>query len=114
MSTPSAEWWRFWKGPHDLPKLTGRRTKMTTLCPCCGERHAPAKRVMLNFRVPANIADRWRQRAAESGETLSAWLRRAAIELDKREEGPQHLPGCGTVARGCVPGCFNYDPKFDG
>jgi hypothetical protein len=25
-----------------------------------------------------------------------------------------HLPGCGTAARGCVPGCENYDPKFDG
>jgi hypothetical protein len=26
----------------------------------------------------------------------------------------KHLPGCGREARGCLPGCENYDPAFDG
>ncbi len=25
----------------------------------------------------------------------------------------KHLPGCGREVRGCLPGCENYDPKFD-
>jgi Ni2+-binding GTPase involved in maturation of urease and hydrogenase len=27
--------------------------------------------------------------------------------------GPHHEPGCGTAARGCVPGCDNFDPEWD-
>jgi hypothetical protein len=29
------------------------------------------------------------------------------------EGGVRHMPGCGTVARGCVRGCPNWDPRFD-
>lgn len=28
-------------------------------------------------------------------------------------QGVRHAEGCGTRARGCVPGCDNYDPHFD-
>ena len=28
-------------------------------------------------------------------------------------EPNHHEPGCGTVRRGCLPGCSNYDPEFD-
>jgi hypothetical protein len=26
---------------------------------------------------------------------------------------PKHLPGCGREVRGCLPGCENFDPKYD-
>jgi hypothetical protein len=25
----------------------------------------------------------------------------------------RHVHGCNTDRRGCVPGCDNYDPRFD-
>jgi hypothetical protein len=25
----------------------------------------------------------------------------------------RHVEGCGTQRRGCMPGCDNYDPKWD-
>ncbi len=28
--------------------------------------------------------------------------------------GVHHMRGCGRERRGCVPGCDNYDPKYDG
>ena len=31
-----------------------------------------------------------------------------------REAPVDHKPGCGVESRGCVPGCENYDPAFDG
>lgn len=31
----------------------------------------------------------------------------------KRPRPVQHVDGCGTQVRGCMPGCENYDPKFD-
>jgi len=26
---------------------------------------------------------------------------------------PRHIQGCGTERRGCMPGCSEYDPKYD-
>lgn len=67
--------------------------QVVLFCPCCGE----------DFR-----SDCWWQIPGRPTENR--------ILAAARAEGEPrcHLPGCGVEARGCVPGCWNYDPEFDG
>lgn len=47
-------------------------------------------------------------------EALSAM--RAEVESRRPLGTPpdrEHLPGCGILRRGCMPGCWNYDPRYD-
>lgn len=37
-----------------------------------------------------------------------------ALTTEYKHKNQVHEPGCGRSARGCVPGCWNYDPEFDG
>lgn len=35
------------------------------------------------------------------------------VHLRRNVIAPTHVKGCNTERRGCMPGCSNYDPKYD-
>jgi hypothetical protein len=65
-----------------------------------------------------DIRPHWRENGAVDLEVVpyrgyAVMFRNCKIARGKFDQ-VDHKPGCGVERRGCVPGCENFDPKFDG
>lgn len=91
------------------------RTVEPGFLPVYAVRNAKEARLLLTLACSTNLKGEFVARELVEQQTLEnlhAFGNRLHMLYERMHK--RHLPGCGKTARGCMPGCWNYDPKFDG